>query len=62
MLVDRAEAAGFQVVDLFHAVNGPDGSRVVGDLSDDGRHPNAKGDDFYVRQLEAVDLKALSHT
>ena len=49
MLVDRADAAGFQVVDLFHAINGPDGSRVVGDLSDDGRHPNARGDDFYVQ-------------
>ena len=61
MLEERAEAAGFQVVDLFHAINGPDGSRVVGDLSDDGRHPNAKGDAFYVRQLEAVDLKVLSH-
>ena len=62
MLQDRAGAAGFQVVDLFHAINGPDGSRVVGDLSDDGRHPNTKGDDFYSRQLGAVDLSALSGT
>ncbi|PZS28607.1 MAG: hypothetical protein DLM58_16785 [Pseudonocardiales bacterium] len=61
MLDGRAKAARFQVVDMFHAINGPDGSRAVGDLSDDGRHPNAKGDAFYVRQLEAVDLSALSH-
>lgn len=61
MLEREAEAADFQVVDLFHAIHGPDGSGVVGDLSDDGGHPNAKGDDFYVRQLEAVDLSALSH-
>lgn len=62
MLESRAGAAGFEVVDLFHAINGPDGSRVVGDLSDDGRHPNAKGDAFYVRELEAVDLRVLSDT
>lgn len=61
MLDGRAKAARFQVVDMFHAVNGPDGSRAVGNLSDDGRHPNAKGDALYVRQLEAVDLSALSH-
>lgn len=62
MLERQAEAADFQVVDLFHAIHGPDGSGVVGDLSDDGGHPNAKGDDFYVHQLAAVDLSALSHT
>jgi GDSL-like Lipase/Acylhydrolase family len=62
MLTSRAEAADFQVVDLFHAIHGPQGSGVVGDLSDDGGHPNAKGDDFYVRQLEAVDLSALNDT
>lgn len=60
MLESRATAAGFQVVDLYHAINGPDGSRVVGDLSDDGGHPNAKGDAFYVELLKAVDLSALS--
>lgn len=62
MLEDRAGAAELQVVDLFQAINGPDGSRVVGDLSNDGRHPNTKGDDFYVSQLQAVDLSALSGT
>lgn len=60
MLGARAAASGFQVVDLYRAVNGPDGRGVVGALSDDGRHPNAQGDEVYVRELEAVDVSALN--
>ncbi len=60
MLTNEAEAAKFQIVDVFHAVNGPDGSSPVGDTSDDGRHPNAKGDELYVKLLESIDLSALS--
>lgn len=60
MLTDKAKAANFQVVDAFHALNGPEGSSPVGDTSDDGRHPNAKGDALYVRLLESIDLSVLT--
>ena len=40
MLTERATAAGFQVIDLDHAVNGADGTQsTYPAFSDDGAHP-----------------------
>jgi lysophospholipase L1-like esterase len=61
MLEERATAAGFQYVDLYHAFNGPDGESVYyPELSDDGTHPNQQGHDLIAEGLAAVDLSALS--
>jgi lysophospholipase L1-like esterase len=59
MLSERAAAAGFTYVDLYHAFNGPDGTRPPGDLSSDGAHPSAKGDRLIAEMLAEVDLSTL---
>ena len=58
MLAERAEAAGFVYVDLYHEFNGPDGSQPFGELSTDGAHPSQLGHDLISSKLEAVELSA----
>ena len=60
MLTERASAAGFQVVDLYHAFNGPAGSQdYVPEYSDDGAHPNQAGNDLTAAKLAEADLSAI---
>jgi lysophospholipase L1-like esterase len=62
MLLERAATAGFTHVDLWHAFNGPDGSRPLGELSADGAHPSQQGHDLIAGLLAEVDVSALSDT
>jgi hypothetical protein len=60
MQTERATAAGFQVVDTYHAANGPDGTRdLVPELNEDGIL-NAAGHDLFASLLAGVDLSAIS--
>lgn len=59
MLADRAEAAGFVYVDLYHEFNGADGSRPSGELSIDGAHPSQLGNDLIASKLAEVELSVL---
>jgi hypothetical protein len=59
MLTERAEAAGFAVVDLYHAFNGPDGSQPPGVLWGDGDSPSSAGHDLITAMLADVELTPL---
>jgi lysophospholipase L1-like esterase len=59
MLADRATAAGFDVVDLYHEFNGPDGARPSGELAVDSAHPSQKGNDAIAAKLAEVDVSVL---
>jgi lysophospholipase L1-like esterase len=58
MLAERAAAAGFVVVDIYHEFNGPAGDRPMGSLSADGAHPSQAGHDVIARKLAEVDITA----
>lgn len=60
MLGERAKASGFAVVDVYHAVNGPDGTTPA-QLIPEGGHPNQAGHDAIAALLAGVDLSALTH-
>lgn len=59
MLGERAKASGFAVVDVYHAVNGPDGTTPA-QVIPDGGHPNQAGHDVIAALLVDVDLSALT--
>lgn len=60
MQTEHANAAGFQVVDTYHAANGLDGTRdLVPEFNEDGRL-NAAGHDLFASLLAEVDLSAIS--
>jgi lysophospholipase L1-like esterase len=60
MLTERATAAGFQVIDLYHAFNGADGRQTYyPQLTDDGTHPNQAGNDLIAATLAGADLSAI---
>ncbi|MER7559548.1 SGNH/GDSL hydrolase family protein [Nocardioides sp. NPDC126508] len=60
MQTERATAAGFQVIDTYHALNGPDGTEdLVPEFNKDD-HFNAAGHDRFAAQLADVDLSVLS--
>ena len=60
MLTERATAAGFQVIDLYHAFNGVDGTRSgYPEFTDDGAHPNQAGNDLIASKLAEVDLSTI---
>jgi hypothetical protein len=61
MLTERAEAAGFVVVDLYHAFNGPDGGQPPGELWTEGTSPSGAGYDLIAAMLADVDLDVLRH-
>lgn len=53
MLCPTAEASGFACADLYHAFNGPDGTKHSGDLlARDYTHPSQRGNDLIARVLE----------
>jgi hypothetical protein len=61
MQTERAMAAGFQVIDNYHAFNGPDGSAaLIPAYLDPPSELNAGGHDLYASQLTEVDLSAIS--
>ena len=44
MLCQTAEQDGFRCADIYHAFNGPDGSKASGELlAEDYTHPSDKG-------------------
>jgi lysophospholipase L1-like esterase len=52
MLCDSATSNGFDCVDVYHAFNGPDGSKPSADLlADDYTHPSQQGNDEIARLL-----------
>jgi len=59
MLDAQATAAGFTVVDVYHAYNGPDGTLPAGHFDAGGGHPNQAGHDAIAGLLATVDLSAL---
>ncbi|MFZ2501460.1 MAG: SGNH/GDSL hydrolase family protein [Nocardioides sp.] len=60
MLAERAKAAGFTVVDVYHAVNGPQGMDPGTQFSAGGGHPNQAGHDLIAGLINQVDLSALT--
>jgi GDSL-like Lipase/Acylhydrolase family len=59
MLAERAQAAGFAVVDIYHALNGPEGTEPVTQFDAGGGHPNQAGHDLIAGLIAKVDLSAL---
>lgn len=54
MLCTAAEANDVMCADVYHAVNGPDGTTPAGDLlAGDYTHPSQRGNDTITRLLEA---------
>lgn len=63
MQTERATAAGFQVIDNYHAFNGPDGTAaLIPAYLDPPSELNAGGHDLYASQLTGIDLSAISGT
>ena len=61
MQTERATAAGFQVIDNYHAFNGPDGTAaLIPAYLDPPSELNAGGHDLFASQLTEVDLSAIS--
>jgi hypothetical protein len=60
MQTERATAAGFQVVDTYHALNGPDGTQDLVPEYNENDHFNAAGHDKFAEQLAKVDVAVLS--
>lgn len=54
MLCESAEASGFTCIDVYHAFNGPDGSKPSGDLlAADYTHPSQLGNNEIAKLLTA---------
>ncbi len=61
MQTERAKAAGFQVIDVYHAFNGPDGTRaLIPAYLDPPDELNDGGHAELASQLAAVDLSVIS--
>jgi hypothetical protein len=61
MLAERAKAAGFTLVDVYHAMNGPQGTDPGSQFSGEGLgHPNQAGHDLIAGLISEVDLSALT--
>ncbi len=54
MFCDVAEANHFDCVDIYHALNGPHGTKAAGDfLAGDYTHPSDKGNALIAKLLVA---------
>lgn len=63
MQTERATAAGFQVIDNYHAFNGPDGTAaLIPAYLDPPSTMNAGGHDLFASQLTEIDVSAISGT
>jgi hypothetical protein len=61
MQTEHASAAGFQVIDNYHAFNGPDGTAaLIPAYLDPPSELNAGGHDLFASQLADIDLSAIS--
>lgn len=61
MQTERATAAGFQVIDNYHAFNGSEGTAVlIPAYMDPPSQLNAGGHDLFASQLTEVDVSAIS--
>jgi len=61
VLCPAAEANGFTCVDIYHAFNGPDGSKASGDLlAEDYTHPSDKGNELIARLMTAKGFAPLA--
>jgi lysophospholipase L1-like esterase len=60
MLCDQAARHGFTCVDVYHAFNGPKGTRPNGDLTVDGAHPSQRGNDLIAELLAEIDVSAIT--
>jgi hypothetical protein len=60
MLTQRADAADFQIVDLYHAFNGPKGTEDLIPKYSNGDHINQAGNDLIAAELARADLSELS--
>jgi len=60
MECDRASAAGFTCVDIYHAFSGPNGNDSIAALTIDGTHPNQAGSDLIAGMLAKLDTSAIA--
>jgi lysophospholipase L1-like esterase len=61
MICRTAKAHGFGCADIYHAFNGPHGTRASGDLvGSDYTHPSQSGNDLISQQLEALGYAPLA--
>ena len=60
MLCKQAAAHGFACIDVYHAFDGPQGTRPAGDLTVDGAHPSQEGNDLIAALLAKVDVSAVT--
>ena len=60
MLCDRAKAAGFICLDIYHAFSGPKGNDSLRPFTIDGAHPNQAGSDLIASMLAKLDTSAVT--
>ncbi len=60
VLCKTAAAHNYTCVDLYHAMNGPDGKKPLGPLTIDGAHPSQKGNDLIAELLADVDVSGVT--
>ncbi len=61
MLCDRAAAAGFTCVDVYHAFNGPTGEETSEAWTVDGAHPSQEGSQLIADLLAGLDVSAIAN-
>jgi lysophospholipase L1-like esterase len=61
VLCKTAVAHNYSCVDLYHAMNGPDGTTPLGAWTIDGAHPSQKGNDLIAGLLADVDVSAVTN-
>ena len=62
MLCERAAAHGFVCLDVYHAINGPNGLVSANAYTgDDGAHPSQKGHDLIASLLSKVDATSVAN-
>ena len=60
VLCETAAAHDYTCVDLYHAMNGPDGKKPLGPLTIDGAHPSQEGNDLIADLLADVDVSGVT--
>jgi len=60
MLCDRAEAAGFLCIDVYHVFNGPTGEASSAPWTIDNAHPNDAGSEAIAGLLAELDVSAIA--
>ncbi len=60
VLCKTAVAHNYSCVDLYHAMNGPDGKKPLGPLTIDGAHPSQEGNDLIAELLADVDVSGVT--